>query len=73
MLKIPALYLCLLMSGSAWALGPPAAMTEAEFDALMQQISNWNHNAGVNGVFTRGVLVDMPRSLIGAAALDLDG
>ena len=42
MLKIPALYLCLLISGSAWALGPPAAMTEAEFDALMQQISNWN-------------------------------
>lgn len=29
-------------AATSWAVGEPDAMTKAEFDALMQEISNWN-------------------------------
>jgi len=46
MIRMPALVICLAMSATtmsatAWALGDPAAMSRAEFDQLMEDISNW--------------------------------
>lgn len=71
MLRISVLCLCLLSANFSWALGPPATMSEAKFDALMQQISNWNRWGADDELGTLNLITARERKA--AAALVTEG
>lgn len=61
----------LAISVSSYVLGPPAPMTRVDFDALMQNISNWGRWVDDDELGTLNLIT--PAKRVAAAALVKDG